>query len=473
MGRARLFAAVALVVLSGCALPGSSGQFDTDRELGAVDDYAHDDEFAFDASDGLTERQLEAVKYRSMARIEVLRGLKYERDVELEVIDRAEYRERRGESNPASRFDDELWRGAFVVDEGADPNRALDDLYGDAVQGYYANDRIVIVTDDPDEIRIDRRVLAHELAHALQDQHFGLGRDGETIDERRAELGIIEGEAEFLARLYDRRCGGTWQCLPDRDRPVSAPDDRRFNVGLFLSIYAPYSEGPTFVSHLREADGWRGVDRAHDERPASTAQLIHPERYPDTRPVDVEIEDRSTDEWDPITDDGGEVQTETIGEATLFATLVDNEVVDPASIVGGEADLSPYNYSHSYTDGWAGDAFQAYADGDRTGHVWRLRWESTADADEFADAYRELLGNNGAERVDDGIYRIAEDESFTGAYRVTVAGDTVTIVGAPTVDDLDEIRAEADADASISSTPAVASPATVASSSPGPAPIGA
>ncbi|WP_226040331.1 Hvo_1808 family surface protein [Natrinema sp. DC36] len=453
MSRGRLFAVVVLVVLSGCALPGSPGGFDADRELGHVGDYAHDDVFEFDASDGITEAQLEAVKYRSMARIEVVRGLKYDRDVDLEVMSRAEYRSRRASNTEnASAFSNEVWRGAFLVDGETDVNRAFDDLYGDSIQGYYVNDRIVIIIDDTDEIRIDRRILVHELTHALQDQRFGIARESETIDGVRAENGLLEGEASVVPDRYDRRCGGEWQCLPAVQPPTIGGEtlaDRPFNAGLFLSIYVPYAEGPPFVTDLTERGGWDAVDAAHEAPPRSTAQLIHPERYPDTDPVDIAIPDRSSDEWRPITDGGdgndSESRTETIGEATLFATLWANGVIE-RPLTEGATERSQYNYSHPATAGWAGDSIHVYQRTDepgQTGHVWRVAWESRADATEFADAYRQLLANRGAERVDtagNGIYRISDGEAFEGAYRVSVTGETVEIVGAPTVGDLEAIH---------------------------------
>jgi hypothetical protein len=455
--RLRLVAVLLVVVLSGCGAPGNPGTFDTDRELGSVGDYAHDDVFDFDTSDGLTEAQLEAVKYRSMARIEVVRGLKYERDVDLEVMSRAEYRDQRaaGTEN-ASAFRNEVWRAAFVVDGETDINRAFDDLYGDSVQGYYVNDRIVIIADDTENIRIDRRTLVHELTHALQDQHFGIARESETIDGLRAENGVLEGEAAYVPSMYDRRCGGDWQCLPDRRLPTVSGEalaERPFNVGLFLSIYVPYAEGPPFVADLHDRGGWDAIDRAHENPPRSTAQLIHPDRYPDDKPVAVDIADRSSDDWQPIRDRSGESddtdgepRTETIGEATLFATLWANGAIE-RPLTEGATERSQYNYSHPATEGWAGDSVQVYRhanDSDRTGHVWRLTWESRADAAQFADAYRRLLTNRGADPVEttgDGIYRIPDGDPFAGAYRVSVTGETVEIVGAPTVDALEKIRA--------------------------------
>ncbi|WP_255192908.1 Hvo_1808 family surface protein [Natronobeatus ordinarius] len=442
MRRYTLIAVVALVVLSGCAAPvsGPVDPVEADGSLGTIAGYAHDDVLGVDGTEALSQAELEAVTYRAMARLEVLRGLEFEEDVEVEIVSREEYREETGWADePASAFTNELWRATFVVDGETDVNEAYDELYGAAVAGYYSNGEIVLVADDPDAITVDRRVLVHELVHALQDQHFGLGREGETLDERRAELGLIEGEAEYLPERYDERCGEEWECLETPSRTVAEPTDRGFNVGLFLSIFAPYSEGPTFVAHLHETGGWEAVDAAYDERPASTSQVIHPERYPDDRPLEVTVEDRSSGGWAPIVEDGDEneseavVRTETVGEATLFATLWANGVID-RPLTEGAGEYSPYNYSHPITDGWAGDTFVAYEHEDgETGHVWTLAWETDEDAERFAAAYGNLLEQNGATELEDGLYRIP-DGDFAGAYYVALEGDVVTIVGGPDVE---------------------------------------
>ncbi|AGB36122.1 Hvo_1808 family surface protein [Natronococcus occultus] len=445
MRRGTLLAVVVLVVLSGCTLPYAPDQFDEDRELGQIGDYSHDDSFAFDGEARLTESELEAASYRSMARIELLRGLPFEHDVSIDVITREEYREQRAEPANASAFRNELWRGAFVVDGETDVNREFDDLYGASVQGYYSDGEIVLVANDADSIRVDRATLVHELVHALQDQRFGLERRGETLDERRAEEGVLEGEANYVPYLYDQRCDADWDCLAEPPELTTALGERPFNVGLFLSIYVPYAEGPTFVSHLHETGGWDAVDRAHEERPNTTSELIHPERYPD-EPAEIELEDRSTDAWELATDGDGEPRTETVGEATLFASLWANGVIDRPIDEGGTEPV-PYNYSHPATDGWAGDAFRVYeGPDDETAHVWSLSWQSEDDAEAFADAYRELLAANGAEPVDDSsaddanAYRIDDEDAFASAYRVVVADETVEIVGAPTLEDLEDVH---------------------------------
>ncbi len=424
-----------------------AGDLDDDRPLGEVAGYTAGDSLDID-DDDLSPDDLEAVKYRSMARIEEIRGHRFEDDVALEVMSRERYRAEtsRGEGE-AGPFVNEVWRGAFVVDGETDVDEALAGVYGDAVVGYYSEGRIVLVAEERDSFRLNRATLVHELVHALQDQRFGLGREGETIDERRAETGLIEGEAEYVPALYDDRCG-EWECLPQEGEERAELRERPFDVGLYLSIYAPYAAGPPFVASLRERGDWEAVGRAFEERPASTEQLLHPDRYPDDHPRNVSIEDRSGDGWEPFTegdeeDESETLQTETVGEATLFATLFENGVVS-RPIDEGTGERGRYNYSHPATDGWEGDTVLAYRGPEnRTGHVWELAWESERDATEFADAYRDLLDERGAERINSeghDTYRIPENRSFAGAYRLTVASDRVTVVGGPTADSIEEIR---------------------------------
>ena len=472
MRRLPLLAVIALLVLSGCTAPISTTGLETD-ELGVVGGYAYDDTLEIDDPTALTEEELEAVTYRAMARIEVLRGLAFEEEVDVEVTSREEFDAEGWYDGSADRFTNELWRGAFVVDGETDANEAFSTLYADAVAGYYSNGQVVIVSDDPDEHRISRTTLVHELVHALQDQHFGLTRDGETLDERRAEQGVIEGEADYLPQLYDQRCEEEWECLEDGDLDVTPLEERPINPALFLSIYTPYSEGPAFVDHLRAEGGWAAVDTAYDERPASTTQVIHPERYPDAAPVDVEVEDRSSSAWEPMTADG-ETRTETVGEATLFATLWADGVIDRPLTEGVEP-YSVYNYSHPATDGWAGDTFLAYESesGEEVGHVWELAWESPDDAEQFQDAYVDLLTTNGAEPLGDGAYLI-DDGAFSGAYAVDRDGEDVRIVGGPSVDDLEGIGGPSTASTVAEQSATAPTPAVAPSAGPtAPAPTAA
>ena len=81
-----------------------------------------------------------------------------------------------------------------------------------------------------------------------------------------------------------------------------------------------------------------------------------------------------------------------------------------------------------------------YTDGETGAYVWRSQWESADEAREFADAYRELLAANGAESRGDCV-SVVPDGGFADAFRVVHEDDTVLVVNAPTVDELDDVHA--------------------------------
>jgi hypothetical protein len=106
---------------------------------------------------------------------------------------------------------------------------------------------------------------------------------------------------------------------------------------------------------------------------------------------------------------------------------------------GGVDRRDPLNYDLEFTQGWTGDRLHVYHDGEQLAYVWRLTWESPADAQRFADAYRQLLAYYGGSQVDGNVWTI-EDGAFADAFRVTVDGSRVTVTNAPTPAELDEVR---------------------------------
>ena len=401
--RLRPLALVCCLLLAGCVAPAAPSATPDGDRLGVVDGYAADADLAVDASDGLNDSELDAVVARTMARVELLRGLAFEETVPVDVISRQEY------LNGSSRD--------TVVDSPAE--RAREQRYEAAM----------LVGETP---TVDRGTLAHELVHALQDQRLSLLGGADGYDERIAGTGVVEGDASYVEQRYEARCGAEWDCIAPPEGGGAEPIADR-DLGLYLTIYAPYSEGPEFVHRVHGRGGWTAVNDLYVRPPASSEQLIHPGAYPEDRPARLIVPDRSTAAFDRAR--GG-----TVGEATLFAMLWQQRAIDRGSLRTDPGPYSAYNYSHPATEGWAGDRLVPYFGSDGDGYVWKTRWETERDARQFATAYRGLLADSlNATAAGDGVYRVA-DGPFADAFRVTREGRTVRIVNAPTVDALDEVR---------------------------------
>jgi hypothetical protein len=427
-----------LLVLAGCSLGPSISPLDPtdDGRLGHEGGYAATDDLPVTADDGLNESERAAVVARTMARVERIRGREFTEEVPVRIVFREEYRGARGRdgrSAAARARDDQLWEASFVVDESTSVADAVETVYGAAVLGFYADGEIVIVSDS-ETPALDTRTLAHELVHALQDQHadLGFGPARPTRDGDLAREGLIEGDASYVEDRYAARCE-TWDCLPipdrgDRGRPNG------FNEGIYATLVQPYVDGPAFVAALRDRGNWTAVDDAYGEVPASTERTIHPEAYPDESPAAVEVPDRSSAAWSRFDVDQ---PTDTLGEASIYVTLSRNGAIGD--------DHEQYNYSHPISSGWAGDQIVPYHDGDdgadadRYGYVWRIEWDTAADARAFLDGYRAVLAGHNATR--DGDVYVIPDGGYADAFRVTRDGTTVTIVNAPTRSALDELHA--------------------------------
>ncbi|MFB6312105.1 MAG: Hvo_1808 family surface protein, partial [Salinirussus sp.] len=384
---------VVLVLLTGCLAAAPAEYPDDDNQLGYEAGYSATDQLAVTTSDGLNASERAAVTARAMARLEVLRDLEFHKPVTTRVISRAQYLDNRsGGSNPTHvAWNGQVWEALFLVGEDANVSSVLDTALGARVIGFYVpgSNEVVIVSDSASP-EISRGTLVHELVHALQDQHFGLDQRRSTQDGQLARNGVVEGEANRLQGLYERRCGRTWECVRTPGGGGGESSLGRWAENVFSVIFTPYAAGPRFVDAIAERRGNEGLNDLYTALPESTEQIIHPQAYPDERPIDVEIPDRSNDQWhrfdhDPVAD--------TVGEASIFVTMVANDI-GPG--------VARYGYEHPASVGWGGDSVVPYRNGDRFGYVWTTVWDTPNDAEEFLDAHRRILDGENAAELDGG-----------------------------------------------------------------------
>jgi hypothetical protein len=432
-----------LIITAGCSglLPGLR-ENPGDDPLGWENGYWYDDPLSVTTTDGLNQSEREVVVARAMARIEKIRGLEFRETVPVEVITREEYRERRQGSEETStpeglssfdRWNEQVWEAIFLNGETEFISQRFDTVYSESVAGFYSPSKmeIVIIADSETPV-LDRQTLAHELVHALQDQHLSLGGYPDTQDSQLAVDGLVEGDANFVEREYATRCQSEWECIA---RPEQSGGGTGLD-GVFLTIFTPYAAGPGLISNLYESgDGWSAVNAAYDDLPATTEQVIHPERYPGETPIQVVVNDQTQNGWERF---DIEQETDTVGEASIYAMFWANGVVS-------REDRSAYRYDYQASDGWGGDRVVPYRkstdNGLAYGYVWRSEWDTTTDAREFYDAYRQVLDSKDAREVGNGVY-VIDDGAYADAFQVTIRGRMVTVVNAPTQADLQDVRSQ-------------------------------
>jgi hypothetical protein len=397
-----------------------------------------------DTTDGLTEPEREALLARGMARVEEIRDREFQRPVEFEVLSREEYVSITS-SDPLERltstaYYNQVYEATFIVDEQTD---AYDEVSGEAggtTGGFYifGTDQIFLIAEDPERPVVDEGILVHELTHALQDQLELTAFDPRaTADGRTARLGLTEGEANYVMARYESQClNGTWECVPTASANDSPPD---FNLGIYLTGYQPYSDGPALVARLSEQGGWEAVEEAYDSPPVSTEQTIHPERYPDEQPGEIATRPAASGEWQRF-------GTETLGEAWIYSMFWYQAHEYNISIIDGNQLLEPdagpvdtYNYTSTPSEGWGNDQLSLYTNGSDYGYVWTTAWDSETDARQFEEAYQQILDEQGGQSVGPSTWRIPESNPYADAFRVVRDGTTVTIVNGPDEASLREI----------------------------------
>ena len=471
--------AMSLVVVTPGAAVGAGGVDDgstgppADPEndvIGWENGYWYDESISVDQRDGLTDAERRAYVGRAMARVEQLRDKEFERNVTVEALPRAEYQQlvriqAQRQFGPAQRaWENQVWEALFAVDEPTDAVREQVEIRTERVAGFYlpGTDSIYTVTDRQESLVVDNATLVHELVHALQDQHVDLTSKSlraKTMDGRRGQEGLIEGEAMLVEKLYARRCGDEWECVTTPGpKPPTAPYGGGplpdYNMAMQVASIQPYSDGPAYVAAQvgtsnGSATNWTRLD--YRQPPASSEQIIDPRRDA-AAPRPLRIGTLPGDGW-KLFGKQGVNGSQTVGEAGIFTMFwyqgraADNRVVPWRDFeTPDEGTFDSFDYTSVPSDGWANDRLWPVRNGERRGYVWRTTWDTAADAREFQRAYRELLAGRDATKVGSRTWTI-DRGGFADAFHVVRDGRTVTVVNGPTVGALDDIRPSATVEA--------------------------
>ncbi|MER3417567.1 MAG: hypothetical protein C4343_00195 [Chloroflexota bacterium] len=277
-----------------------------------------------------------------------------------------------------------------LLPAGADLRALYHELLASQVAGFYdpKAKEMVVISKGAGLGPTERTTYAHEITHALQDQHFGLeGLDIDAVgqgDRNLARLALVEGDATLVMTYWAQQNLNQQELLQlvqDAQDPKALAVLQRMPAVLRESLLFPYTAGLQFVLAIEAQQGWPGVDAAFQQPPSSTEQVLHPERFgigstPRDEPAAVTLPDgivaRLGVGWTKALED-------TAGEFLLRLWLAQVGGLDDATATAAAA-------------GWGGDRVALYEHGDRFGVVLATSWDSAVDAAEFADAATTLVG---------------------------------------------------------------------------------
>jgi hypothetical protein len=232
----------------------------------------------------LTEADIARIAHR----VERLRGLRFERPVSPQFVSRAEAvrMELKGAAQdyPASRqrADEESLKLLGLMRPGDSLTSAMSAIEREQVLGFYdpRRKRLVVVREPGASRALLEITLAHELVHALEDQHFSLHENaGPTDDAALAESALAEGTATTVMAEYAVRYFGIDDALSLFDSASSA--ETKLPKYVEDALLFPYAQGVDFVETFRgRSRSWKALDNViRLRRPATAEQVMHPGKY--------------------------------------------------------------------------------------------------------------------------------------------------------------------------------------------------
>lgn len=294
-----------------------------------------------------------------------------------------------------------IYTALGLIPPGTDLEKTLIDVYTEQIAGFYDPEtKVIVLVDNPvSNEALEELTLAHEIAHGIQDQNFGLEQpplDVETYnsDNDTAVTSLVEGDAESTMFEYAQKY------MDPKELAEAAKESGEYSTKeldkapLYIqrSLMFPYEDGFDFDKELSEKGGEEAVDSAFRDPPLSTKQIMHPEDYYPERenPVPVNLPDL----------------TGTLGEGWK---LLKGDTLGEFDIQVWFEDFTGLITSGDVSEGWAGNTVQYYqGPGKKYVLVNATAWETPDDAREFFDAYKELLddrfGGHKTRQSGDGWY---------------------------------------------------------------------
>ena len=370
------------------------------------------------------------------AQVAAIRGLAWKGSLPIRVLTQEQLSQRVRELNAKEMAEN---RAEIAAEESVlkllkliprelDYAKAIDDLLAGLVLGFYDDEAKELFvggggSGPPDAAT--RSVLAHELTHALTDQHFEFGPkikaldDENRVEEAFAFSAVIEGDANLVEELWQERH------LSERERREaalagSAAAGRALATApayILSALRFPYEDGLAFVRGRYRAGGFAEVDNAYRRPPTSSEHILHPETYvtaPGWTPPPLPDLAAATG--------CGKVETGTLGE------------FDMAQLLAEEISRSD---ARKAAAGWNGDAYGVVRCGAALGLADRWQADNPEEAGELVDALgRWARGWSGSSRALDAEGRFSGP---AGSGRLIRNGARVELVLAddmPTADRL-------------------------------------
>ena len=300
-------------------------------------------------------RVLELVEF-----VEAERDLTFEHPVAIEFLDEEAWRaqadideeEILDEDAQLLEHGEGMFRAVGLAEGDLDLLSDTEELGASGTVGHYDfNDQKVRIRGTEVTPKI-AATLAHELTHVLQDQHFDIGDriealSDEDTDEESLRV-LVEGDADRIEDLWVDSLSDEEREALDAERSEETTTAtealEELPESLVTFFASDYILGAGFMDVLEAADGVDAIDDAFESPPGPDEHVLDPIAY-------LEGDEASDVEAPEVDGEAIEDLEGEFGAVTWFLMLA--ERTDPVAALAA-------------VDGWGGDHYVAYDDGERT-----------------------------------------------------------------------------------------------------------
>lgn len=355
-----------------------------------------------------------------------IRNLPIKSDIAVSYVNREQLRQEMKEEmekeydSAEMATEEKLLKSLDLLPEDADLSAIIEEMLTSEIAGFYDDEtkELKLVSETPELNLMNQVTLSHEVTHALQDQSFNLAgflpEDSGNADSDLARLSLVEGDATLSEEAYTASNLSGVDLLNLLVGSLGASGGLAGSSYLEDSLLFPYISGMQFVGAIQEKGGWQAVDAAYSKPPESTEQVMHPEKYfAGEAPVPVATPDLAS-----IAGSGWAVTfDEVMGEFDALEML--------------RQDLSA-SRARRAAAGWGGGAV-SFAEGPDGATLVAVvfKWDSEADAAEFAEAMGSVLEKRYEKEFDLSAPTAPNFLTEDGAWLLMQRGRTVSMVRAP------------------------------------------
>ena len=260
------------------------------------------------------------------------------------------------------------------------------DLYSEQIAGYYdPKTKTMYVVSDASFNGSAKDTYAHEYTHVLQDQNYDLLnglKDNPEYCKSHTEYcaavdALVEGDATNTEStwLLHNATGQDKQDIVNFYSTYQSPVYDSAPAFMKEDFVYPYNQGAAFVQHLLSIGNEAEVDKAFQNPPVDTEQILHPELYPSDLPKDIPLPDFSS----TLGSGWSEETRNVMGEWYIYLIFADG--LDPKYQL-------PKSTAQTAAAGWGGDTYLLYynAASNQSAFIMRSQWDTMLDADQYWNA---------------------------------------------------------------------------------------